>query len=52
MDRWTDRQVKEIYSNGLQVVVQAAQQWLSINGRSKNPVVVQFMRLDVSAGLQ
>lgn len=33
-------------------VVQLIQQWLPINIRSKHPVVVQSMRLDVSAGLQ
>jgi hypothetical protein len=33
-------------------VVQLAQQWLFTNRRSKNPVVVQSTRLDVSAGLQ
>ena len=30
---------------------QLIQQWLPINRRSKNPVVVQPVRLDVSAGL-
>jgi hypothetical protein len=36
----------------LQAVVQLVQQWLSTNRKSKNPVVVQYTRLDVSAGLQ
>lgn len=33
--------------NGLQTVVQLVQQWLSTNGRLKDPVVVQFMRLEL-----
>lgn len=37
--------------NGLQAIVQLGQQWLFTNGRSMNPVVVQSVRLDVSAGL-
>lgn len=33
---------------GLQAVLQQVQQWLPINRRSKNPLVVQSKRLDVS----
>ena len=36
----------------LQTVVQLVQQWLSINGKSKNPILVQSTRLDISAGIQ
>ena len=32
--------------------MQPIQQWLSTNGKSKNPVVVQSTKLDVLAGLQ
>lgn len=43
---------KWIYSNALQAGVQLIQQQLSMNGRSQNPVVVQLVRLNVSAGCQ
>lgn len=33
-------------------VAQLIQQLLPMSGRSKNPVVIQPMRMDVSAGLQ
>ena len=46
-----DRERKSDES-GLQAVVQLVQQWLSTNGKSKNLVVLLFMRLDISAGLQ
>ena len=36
----------------LQAVAQLVQQWLPMNGRFKNPKIVQLMRLDVSDGLQ
>lgn len=36
----------------LQIVVQIVQKWLSTDGRSKRPVVVQSTRLDAWAGLQ
>lgn len=39
-----------IYWFGLQTMDQLVQQWLSTNGRPKNPAVVLSMRLDVSAG--
>lgn len=38
---------KEI-QKGLQIAVQVVQQWLSSNGKAKNPVVAQSTRLDVS----
>lgn len=37
---------------GLQAMVQLTQQWQAMNGKSKDPVVSQFMRLDVTTGLQ
>lgn len=39
-------------SAGSQAVVQLVQQWLSTNEKSKNPAVVQSVRLDVATGLQ
>lgn len=44
---------KWVYSNGLQSVIldQLVQQWLSTSSMSKNPVVAQSMKLDISAGL-
>lgn len=42
----------EIYYNYLQGVVQLIPQWLAMNGKSKNSIVVQFTGLDVPAGLQ
>ena len=43
---------KGVSWHGSQDVVQLVQQWLSTNGRATNPIAVQFMELDVSAGLQ
>lgn len=44
---------REVYLGSvLQVLVQLTQQRMLINRRFKNPVVVQFVRLNVSADLQ
>lgn len=42
---------KEIYYNDLQVAVQIIQQRQAVNRKLDNPVVVQPMRLDVSASV-
>ena len=44
--------MNKIYYSSSQAVIQPVQQWLSISRKSKNPVVLQFTKLDVSAGLQ
>ena len=36
---------KGIYQNGLQAMVQLVQQWLSNNGKPRNPLALQSMRL-------
>lgn len=41
-----------MYPSGLQAVVQHVQQLWSPDSKAKNPIVVQSIRLDVSAGLQ
>jgi hypothetical protein len=41
-----------IYQSGLQAVVHLVHQWLSTNGKSKKPGVVQSMTLDSSAVLK
>ena len=38
-----------IYKNGLQAVVHVVQQWQSSNRKTKDPGVVQSIKLDVSA---
>lgn len=43
--------IYRIYWNDLQATVQLIQQWWAMNGKSKNPVIAQFTRLDASAGL-
>lgn len=44
--------LKGIYLSGVQFVDWLAQQWLSLDGNAKSLIVVQSMKLDVSAGHQ
>lgn len=44
--------VHHLYTINLQTEIQLVQQWFSTNRKFKNPVVVQFMSLGISAGLQ
>lgn len=44
--------LKGIYLSGVQFVDWLAQQWLSLDGNAKSLIVVQSIKLDVSAGHQ
>lgn len=49
---WKNEYIAGIFYHDLQSVVQLVWQWLSSDGESKNPVVVHFTGLGVSAGFQ
>jgi hypothetical protein len=43
--------IRGIYCNDLEYVVQLNQQWAAVNGKTKNLLVIQSMRLVVSPDL-